>query len=87
MNDVETSDESVHGSDEEGFHIQNLCMDTDDIEFDTDVVKVGDWCLFEYFNDSKLYYVGKIITINDSKVTADFCSLCLEAMIRNVQSF
>ena len=81
LSDVESSDESLPASDEEGSQIQNLCMDTDDddIEFDTETVRVGDWCLFEYFNDSKLYYVGRIVRVNDKKVMVDF----LQFMFRN----
>jgi len=52
----------------------NFCVDTDndDVEFDSDTVKADDWCLFEYMFDSKVFYVGKIIVVNEKKVTAKF---------------
>lgn len=58
MNDVETSDESVQESYEEGFQVQNLCPDIydDDIEFDTDTVKVGDWCSNDSVTQSVLHW-------------------------------
>jgi len=39
---------------------------------------IRDWCLFEYQYDSKMYYVGKIITVSDKKSTADFLQFMLE---------
>ena len=49
-------------------------MDTDnDPEvLDSKTLHEGDWCLFEYVFDSSVYYVGKIVQVNDGKVTADF---------------
>src|SRR6218665_1979149 len=37
-----------------------------------------DGCLFEYQYDSKMYYVGKIITVSDKKITDDFLQFMLK---------
>lgn len=72
VDDVEENDSS--GSSDEDMSPSVLCQDTDndDIDFDSDSVKPGDWCLFQYRFDSVVYYVGKVVTICETKVTANF---------------
>ena len=38
----------------------------------TNQTRTGDWCLFEYNFDSKIYYVGKVVEVKGDKLTADF---------------
>ena len=51
-----------------------LCMnsDSDDEQLDSQSVKLDDWCLFEYYFDSRVFYVGQIVAIDGTKVTARF---------------
>jgi len=57
--------------------LKELWMDSDDDgePFDTDMVQSGDWCLFEYLFDSKLYYVGKVLEVTGDRVTVNFLQL------------
>lgn len=72
------NDDSRHSSDSDAtISDENVLDDSRDsdansFEYVPEEVKLGDWCLFEYQFDSKVYYVGKVNALNHPKVTADF---------------
>jgi len=78
-NDKHSDKDPMSDSDVEGSDAADMCQDTDDdIDCDTDWGKEGDWYLFQYIFDARVYYVGKVISIiKRCQTKCKCCSVCI----------